>query len=214
VTSPGAIAGNKASLPGAFNPVINSTTNITGSIKLANDGSTAPFPGSPGGTVGTTTDACQTFPAGFFTGQLALIDRGGGCGFTFKVKNAQDAGATGVIVANNAAGTISMGGVDPTITIMSLSITQADGNAIKAQLGVGVNATLNFTTLADTVSASTSRGSRRIDSGAGNDQRHFNGDAAHLGFDGPLATVASGLVCGGVEGAGHEHGESQPVYRR
>jgi subtilisin family serine protease len=166
VTSPGAIAGNKASLPGAFNPVINSTTNITGSIKLANDGSTAPFPGSPGGTVGTTTDACQTFPAGFFTGQLALIDRGGGCGFTFKVKNAQDAGATGVIVANNAAGTISMGGVDPTITIMSLSITQADGNAIKAQLGVGVNATLNFTTLADTVSASTSRGSRRIDSGA------------------------------------------------
>src|SRR6185369_12636206 len=166
VNSPAAIAGNKAALPAAFNPVVANTTNVTGSVKLANDGSTAPFPGSPAGTVGTTTDGCQTFPAGFFTGQLALIDRGGGCGFTFKVKNAQDAGATGVIVANNAAGTISMGGVDPTITIMSLSITQTDGNAIKAQLGVGVNATLNFTTLADTVSASTSRGSRRIDSGA------------------------------------------------
>jgi subtilisin family serine protease len=166
VNTPPAIAGNKAALPGAFNPVIASATNITGNIKLANDGSTALFPGSPAGTVGTTTDACQTFPAGFFTGQLALIDRGGGCGFIFKVKNAQDAGATGVIVANNAAGTISMGGIDATITIMSLSITQADGNAIKAQLGGGVNATLRFTTQADTVSASTSRGARRIDGGA------------------------------------------------
>jgi subtilisin family serine protease len=166
VNSPAAIAGNKAALPAAFNPVIASSVNITGSIKLANDGSTAPFPGSPAGTVGTTTDACQTFPAGFFTGQLALVDRGGGCGFTVKVKNAQDAGATGVIVANNAAGTISMGGTDPTITIMSLSITQADGTAIKAQLGGGVNATLRFNTLADTVSASTSRGARRNDTGA------------------------------------------------
>ena len=64
VNSPAAIAGNKAALPAVFNPVVASTTNITVSIKLANDGSTAPFPGSPAGTVGTTTDACQTFPAG------------------------------------------------------------------------------------------------------------------------------------------------------
>ncbi|HSD47054.1 MAG TPA: S8 family serine peptidase, partial [Pyrinomonadaceae bacterium] len=166
VASPAAIAGNKASLPAAFNPLINNATDIAGSIKLANDGSTAPFPGSPVGTVGTTTDACQTFAPGFFTGQLALIDRGGGCGFSFKVKNAQDAGATGVIVANNVAGTISMGGTDPTITIMSLSIQQADGNAIKAQLGVGVNATLRFTHNGDLVSGSSTRGARRADNGA------------------------------------------------
>jgi subtilisin family serine protease len=166
VNSPAAIAGNKAALPAAFNPVVANATSITGNIKLANDGSTDPFPGSPGGTVGTTTDGCQTFPAGFFTGQLALIDRGGGCGFIFKVKNAQDAGATGVIVANNVAGTISMGGLDPTITIQSLSIQLADGNAIKAQLGGGVNATLRIIPLSDTVSSSTSRGSRRIDAGA------------------------------------------------
>ncbi len=166
VTSPAAIAGNKQALPAAFNPQIAGATNIAGSVKLANDGSTDPFPGSPVGTVGTTTDACQTFPAGFFTGQLALVDRGGGCGFTFKVKNAQDAGATGVIVANNVAGTISMGGIDPTITILSLSIQLADGNAIKAQLAGGVNATLSFNTLGDTVSGSTSRGARRNDVGA------------------------------------------------
>ena len=165
VNSPAAIAGNKAALPAAFNPQIASTTNVTGSIKLGNDGSTDPFPGSPVGTVGTTTDACQAFPAGFFTGQLALVDRGGGCGFTVKAKNAQDAGATGVIVANNVAGTVSMGGIDPTITILSLSIQLADGNAIKAQLATGVNATLRIGTLADTVSGSSSRGSRRVDSG-------------------------------------------------
>ncbi|HEX3183426.1 MAG TPA: S8 family serine peptidase [Pyrinomonadaceae bacterium] len=163
VNSPAAIAGNKSSLPGTFNPLLTTATQITGNIRLGNDGSTDPFPGTV--TPGTTTDACQPFAPGFFTGLIALVDRGGGCGFTFKVKNAQNAGATAVIVANNAAGTISMGGIDPTITIMSLSITQTDGNAIKAQLGTGVNATLTFNHLGDTVSASTSRGGRRDDLG-------------------------------------------------
>ena len=123
VNSPAAIAGNKASLPATFNPLIVFPASISGSVKLANDGSTDPFPGSPGGTVGTTTDGCQPFAPGFFTGLIALVDRGGGCGFTFKVKNAQDAGANAVIVGNNVAGTISMGGTDPSITILSLSIT-------------------------------------------------------------------------------------------
>ena len=159
INSPAAIAGNKASLPATFNPLLNAPATVSGSIKLANDGSTDPFPGTV--NPGTTTDGCQTFAPGFFTGQIALVDRGGGCGFTFKVKNAQDAGATAVIVANNVAGTISMGGSDPTVTIQSLSIQLADGNAIKGQLGTGVNASLTFTPLGDTVSGSTSRGARR-----------------------------------------------------
>jgi subtilisin family serine protease len=165
VHSPAAIAGNKAALPATFNPVISTPTEITGSVKLADDGSTDLFPGAAPGSVGTTTDGCQTFAPGFFTGQIALVDRGGGCGFTFKVKNAQDAGATGVIVVNNVGGTISMGGSDPTITTLSLSITLVEGNAIKAQLGAGVNVTLRFTHLGDTVSGSTSRGVRRNDTG-------------------------------------------------
>jgi len=131
VNSPAAIAGNKAALPAAFNPVIASATDIPGSVKLANDGSTAPFPGSPVGTVGTTTDACQTFPAGFFNGLLALVDRGGGCGFTVKVKNAQDAELLAFCRQQRRRHYLN-GRADPTITIMSLSITLADGNAIKA----------------------------------------------------------------------------------
>ena len=165
VNSPPAIAGNKGALPAQFNPLVATPTVITGSVKLADDGSTDLFPGAGPGVVGTTTDGCQTFAPGFFTGQIALVDRGGGCAFTFKVKNAQDAGATGVIIANNVAGTISMSGSDPTITILSLSITLADGNAIKGQLGTGVNTTLRFTNLGDTVSGSTSRGVRRNDVG-------------------------------------------------
>jgi hypothetical protein len=62
------------------------------------------------------------------SGKIVLIDRGV-CGFTVKVKNAQDAGAIGVIMQNNVAGSPppGMGGVDPTIVIPSVMITQADG---------------------------------------------------------------------------------------
>ncbi len=193
INAPAAIAGNKASLPAAFNPLISTPTNISGSVKLANDGSTELFPGAAPGSVGTTTDGCQTFAPGFFNGLIALVDRGGGCGFTFKVKNAQDAGATGVIVANNAGGTISMGGSDPTITILSLSITLADGNAIKGQLGTGVNATLSFTHLGDTVSGSTSRGVRRNDTGAKPDISAPGTSISSTGFStGNLSSTISG----------------------
>lgn len=68
-------------------------------------------------------------------GKIALIDRGV-CGFAVKAKNAQDAGAIGVIIANNAAGSPppGMGGVDPTITIPSVMITQADGATFRGFL--------------------------------------------------------------------------------
>lgn len=68
-------------------------------------------------------------------GRIALVDRGV-CGFAVKVKNAQNAGAIAVLVADNAVGTPppGLGGSDPTITIPSVRITLADGNAIKVQL--------------------------------------------------------------------------------
>jgi hypothetical protein len=65
---------------------------------------------------------------------IALVSRGT-CGFAVKVKNAQDAGAIGVIVADNAPGPVTgMGGADPTITIPALRVTQADGAIIAASL--------------------------------------------------------------------------------
>lgn len=68
-------------------------------------------------------------------GNIALIDRGV-CTFPEKVKNAQNAGARGVLIAENVAGSppVGLGGADPTITIPSARITLADANKIKAAL--------------------------------------------------------------------------------
>jgi hypothetical protein len=65
---------------------------------------------------------------------IALVSRGT-CGFAVKVKNAQNAGAIGVIVADNAPGAVAgMGGADPTIVIPAVRVTQADGAKIAASL--------------------------------------------------------------------------------
>ncbi|MES2757150.1 MAG: PA domain-containing protein [Pseudomonadota bacterium] len=67
-------------------------------------------------------------------GKIALVSRGT-CGFIVKVKNAQNAGAIGVIVVDNVAAALSgLGGADPTITIPSVRVTLADGTAIANSL--------------------------------------------------------------------------------
>jgi len=64
-------------------------------------------------------------------GKVAIIDRGT-CGFAVKAKNAQNAGAYGVIIANNAAGAApGLGGTDATVTIPTVSVSQADGVTLK-----------------------------------------------------------------------------------
>jgi Zn-dependent metalloprotease len=134
INSPSSIAGTYAAGGAAFGPALT-TVGLTGNVVLVNDG-------VAGGT-NTTSDGCDVpfVNAGDVSGNIALVDRGT-CGFAVKVKNAQNAGAVGVIVANNVAGVLSMGGADPTITIPSLLVSLATGNLIKAQLGGGVNATL------------------------------------------------------------------------
>ena len=84
---------------------------------------------------------------GFFTGNIALIDRGT-CGFAVKALNAQNAGAVAVVIVNNVAGSPApgLGGADPSVTIPIVSVTQSDGNLIKAQLGTGVNGTVKLDT--------------------------------------------------------------------
>ncbi len=103
---------------------------------------------SPGGTTANVVaaapvDACSalTNPSSV-SGRIALVDRGG-CNFMVKVKNAQNAGAVGVIVVNNVTpGVIQMGGGDTTITIPSLMVTLTDGATLKSQLTAPENATL------------------------------------------------------------------------
>lgn len=129
VNSPASIAGTYAAGAASFGPPVP-PAGLTGNVVLGDDG------------VGAGNDACTPLVNGAaVAGNIALVDRGT-CGFTIKVKNAQNAGAIGVIVADNALGPAAgMGGVDPTITIPSLRVTLATGNLIKGELP-GVNATL------------------------------------------------------------------------
>ncbi|MBO9687885.1 PA domain-containing protein [Roseateles chitosanitabidus] len=71
-------------------------------------------------------------------GKVAIIDRGV-CGFAVKAKNAQDAGAVGVIIANNAAGAApGLGGSDPTVVIPTVSVSQDDGVKLRAAITASI----------------------------------------------------------------------------
>ena len=90
-------------------------------------------------------------------GRIALVDRGT-CGFVIKVKACQDAGAIGVIVADNAVGSppAGLGGSDPTITIPAVRVTQTDGNTIKAALERRSRATAAQSNVSATLGLDTS----------------------------------------------------------
>ncbi len=81
------------------------------------------------------TPACDPFPAGRFAGKIALVDRGT-CTFAVKAKMAQNAGALGVVIANNVANLDApgLGGTDATVTVPTLSITLETANAWKAEV--------------------------------------------------------------------------------
>lgn len=112
----------------AFGPVATRAA-MAGSIAAANDAGNAEGP--------STLDACTTITnADAIRGRIALVDRGT-CTFATKVLNAQAAGAIGVIVADNRHDTCiapPMGGTEPTVTIPAVSLTHADGTALRAQI--------------------------------------------------------------------------------
>jgi Zn-dependent metalloprotease len=132
INTPASIAQTCEAGTATFGPQVDAT-GTTGDVVLADDG------------VAPGSDACTALPAGSMTGMIGLVDRGT-CAFTIKVKNAQDAGAIGVVVADNVpGGVVGMGGSDPTITIPSLRITLEKGNVIKGELGSStVNVTLKL----------------------------------------------------------------------
>jgi hypothetical protein len=137
INSPAGIAGSYDAGTAFYGPALTAG-GVTADMLLANDG-TPPV-----------TDGCEAFPAGFFNGKIAVIDRGT-CSFKTKTLNAQNAGAVGVVIVNNMAGSPATGlGDDATIatpiTIPTVSLTQSDGQLIEAQLGGTVNSTLQFDT--------------------------------------------------------------------
>ena len=87
--------------------------------------------------------ACAPLPAGSLTGHIAMVSRGE-CSFEQKANNIEAAGASAMMLWNNAPGVIvmSMGQA----TLPGVSILQADGvailDALEANDGMG-NATIN-----------------------------------------------------------------------
>ncbi len=129
VTAPPVIAGIKVFGTAAFGPPV-SAARITGEVGLF-DGGAVP-----------TSDACTPHVGASIAGKIALIDRGT-CTFVEKATFAEAAGAIAVIVVNNVPGSPPlMGGDDPGLTIPTVSVTQTDGNAIRAQLGTGVTVSI------------------------------------------------------------------------
>ena len=136
VSAPSAIAGNFDIGTAAFGADA-SHTSLTGKIVAGADAANTDGP--------TTTDGCSAYTnADAIKGNIALVDRGS-CTFVIKAQNAQAAGATALVVADNRRDTCippGMAGDDPAITIPIISVSQDDGAALRAQLANGVSATL------------------------------------------------------------------------
>lgn len=124
IDAPAASAGDYTATPAGFGATID-PTGTSGTLELVNDGSGQPELG------------CNALQ-GFTPGNIAVIRRGG-CEFGLKSLNAEQAGASAAIIANNdgSNGTISMGGgaVGNQVTIPAAMIGNQDGDAIVADLG-------------------------------------------------------------------------------
>jgi len=124
----GAAAGNYAAGEASFGPLASFASPVVGDLMPVVSNTTAASLTGPGCGPLTTLDALAV------NGNIALIDRGV-CNLAVKVKNAQNAGARGVIIADNVPGGVAgLGGSDPTVTIPALRITLADATTIRAQL--------------------------------------------------------------------------------
>lgn len=156
VTGPGTVPAPITQLPaneGVGGPPHSATINA--SLKLSPGYATTPAP--------TADDGCTAYPAGFFTGAIAVVYRGT-CGFTVKAANAAAAGAVAVVIVNNAGTT----GLIPTVTpatIPAFGLSQVQGDAIKAFALANPTATATipypatvFTNQADQLAAFSSRG--------------------------------------------------------
>jgi subtilisin family serine protease len=147
--APAAPVGNYLAGNASFGPT---TFDVTGNLALT-----------------TPTNGCTAISQDL-TGKIAVIDRGV-CNFSDKAKNAQLKGAIGVLIVNDRAGfPPGLGGADATVTIPTMSTSQADGTSLKADIAAGiVTVRLNSAasslaldpSLEDVVSSFSSRGPAR-----------------------------------------------------
>jgi hypothetical protein len=114
--------------------------DVTAEVVLVNDGS-----------LDNPTFGCNPI-INDLTGKIALIDRGI-CNFSVKAYAAQQAGAIGVIIANNTDDGLPAGmgaGTDAElVTIPVISISKAQGLLIQAALSSPLTVTIDYSTIGD-----------------------------------------------------------------
>lgn len=129
VSAPAAVAGKYEVGGASFGPALSSP-GMSGELM--------PVVDQADGVTGLACTPLSALNALAVKGRVALVDRGV-CSFNIKVKNAQNAGALAVLVADNALGSppVGLGGTDATIYIASARISIDDGaklkNAMKAR---------------------------------------------------------------------------------
>ena len=131
VTEPAAIAGELPVGTADFGAALT-VAGVSGDLVAATDAADAAGPAA--------TDACSPLDnAAAVAGKVALVDRGT-CFFTVKAQNVQAAGAIGMVLANNVPdpSALGMSGDDDSITIPLVSVTQASGATLRANLAGGV----------------------------------------------------------------------------
>lgn len=187
---------------------VNSPVGIAGRYNIARsamaDNNGTPTPSGNGETanlvMASPTLACSPLTnAAAVAGKIVVIDRGT-CSFFIKYDNAVNAGAIGVLVVNNVAGTpVGMSGTVANASIPAAMLAQSDGNTIKAQLASPVNATFlaaaNSANLADVLSGFSSRGGI-----SGNGIGNTKPDIAAPGSN--ITAARSGVISGGYAAGG------------
>lgn len=138
---------------------ISAPSSIAKQLKFSsanyNDGGTAAWGGIPvafsGNIVKLSASSnplgCSAHTAGYFTGYIALIDRGT-CEFGLKAFEAQTAGASACIIINNSpADPIDMGPgtYGSSVSIPVYMITKAEGDKIKARIAAGDTVRMTLT---------------------------------------------------------------------
>jgi hypothetical protein len=140
VTVPGGIPRAAAGVAPGFGP---QSFTLSGDVVLADDGSAV--------AGRTLTDGCETpwANAAQVAGKIALVDRDANCTYPVKVKNAQLNGAIGVVIRGTLDSHLvgDMNGTDATITIPSLLVDKATGDAMGTVLAAP--ATLTVTMVRD-----------------------------------------------------------------
>jgi minor extracellular serine protease Vpr len=138
IATPVTVSGNPnpfGALAGEFATV---SSDLTANLKLVTEGT----------LVNGISNACSALTAGSLAGKIALISRGG-CTFSAKIRNAQNAGAVAALVVNNQPGIPIPMGQDGTAnqpTIPAYMVSLADGPALAADNGLSttIGVTLQY----------------------------------------------------------------------